>query len=166
MSVSDRARAHDMMRQSEPIPHVATALFILCNPSVADAMRPDPTSDKCIAFGRAWGADYVELVNLHSMISTYPDDLKLRPPGRRGDDEVNDRVIMMAAVRATKIIAAWGNHGQLDGRDRHVAAMLRDAGYTLYHLGLTDSGAPKHTLARGKGFIPLTREPEIFEWRT
>ena len=61
VSVSDRAREHDMMLQLEPIPHVATALFILCNPSVADAMLPDPTSDKCIAFGRAWGADYVEL---------------------------------------------------------------------------------------------------------
>lgn len=168
IAVSERARASCLDPNATPLEFCATALFIMCNPSVADAMKPDPTSDKCISFGRVWNADFVEIVNLCSMISTYPADLKRRAVGARGDDVVNDQVIKFAALRATKIICAWGNHGQLDGRDRFVHTMLVDAGHrpVLFHLGLTDSGAPKHPLARGKHFIPLTREPEPFTWAT
>jgi hypothetical protein len=102
----------------------------------------------------------LDVVNLFAMRSPYPTDLD--GAADVGDDWQNDAAIIDACVGATKVVAAWGNHGWRRGRADIVRARLGDAGIALYHLGLTKEGRPLHPLARGKAFIPLTRE--LTEW--
>lgn len=120
----------------------ATVLFVMLNPSTADARRDDPTIRRCSGFARAWGFGGVEVVNLFAWRATDPREL------RRAADPVgpeNDRVIAAAAARNHAVIAAWGNHGALGERDRQVAALL--ARFRPRCLGApTARGAPRHPL--------------------
>lgn len=120
----------------------ASLLFVMLNPSTADAARDDPTIRRCVGFARAWGFGAVEVVNLFAWRATDPREL------RRARDPVgpdNDRAILAAAARNQAIIAAWGNHGALGERDRQVAALLAPFGARC--LGArTSGGAPRHPL--------------------
>lgn len=126
--------------------------FVLLNPSTADAFKPDQTVTRCVKFATAWGADLIEIVNLFSIRTPYPDDVKLAED--RGGDTTNDIQILRGCHGAHRIIAGWGNHGVLDNRGTHVRRMLVKHGYKLFHLGLNDNGTPKHPMARGRARIP------------
>lgn len=140
-------------------PQLEICVFLMLNPSDANAFKPDPTVTECVKFTRRWGHDITWVVNEHAFRSPYPSDLKKQPRGMRGDDVVNNQAIMLACSMATRVITAWGNDGALDGRDRAVLGMLRSAGVTTYHLGTTQAGHPKHPLARGKHRIPADLQP-------
>lgn len=131
---------------------VPRMVFAMVNPSDANATKPDPTWSRCIKFAQREDAWIVEAVNLHAFKSPYPQDLK--NIADRGVDAIADAEILLACVGATRVVGAWGNHGVLDDRHLQVAKLLADAGVELVHLGLTDSGQPKHPLARGKHRIP------------
>ena len=142
-------------------------VFVMLNPSTADAFKLDPTVTKCRKFAERWGADVLEVVNLFAHRSTYPEDLKMLEAGKRGDDEENDRAIAAACTMpgVQRVIAAWGNHGALGRRAEHVTAMLVGAGVQLSALGTTEDGkTPLHPLARGKRWIPIEREPRAWPW--
>lgn len=134
--------------------------FVMLNPSTADAFKLDPTVRKCCEFARLWGADVLEVVNLFALRSPYPEDLDTAV--EVGDDPANDEAIMEACTGAARVVAAWGNHGYRWGRGHIVADRLKLAGIPLSHLGMTGGGYPLHPLARGKAFIPLTREPQLW----
>jgi hypothetical protein len=134
-------------------------VFVLLNPSTATAFKPDNTFTKCVQFAQLWGADVVEIVNLFAFRSPSPAELKRATFIERGCDAINDEQIMIACRGASKVIAGWGNHGDLDDRAAVVVNMLTADGIKLWTLGTTDSGAPLHPLARGKSFIPLSRAP-------
>ncbi len=136
-----------------------SVVFVLLNPSTADAFKPDPTSGECEKRARAFGADILEIVNLFAFRSAYPTDLPKRAIGQRGDDATNAEQILAACTGAAIVIAGWGNHGALDYRDRIVRSLLRERGVELHHLGLTQGGYPKHPLARGKHRIPADLAP-------
>ena len=53
-----------------------------------------------------------------------------------------DAAIRQAAKGSEVVVAAWGNHGGLLGRDRQVVSMLR----SLKCVGTTMKGAPRHPL--------------------
>jgi hypothetical protein len=124
------------------------ACFIMLNPSTADAMADDPTIRRCTGFARAWGAGGLLVVNLFGLRATDPAEL------RSADDPVgpdNDAVITwwlwsQQAELIGPVVAAWGVHGTLQGRDRHAAGLLADRGRDLSCLGVTKDGNPKHPL--------------------
>lgn len=134
--------------------------FCMLNPSTADAFTDDRTVARCMKFAARWGGTVLEVVNLFALRTPYPSDLKAAD--ERGADTINDWMIEEVARRASQFLVAWGNDGALDGRDQHVVQLLRRAGCTMWHLGLTDGGFPKHPLARGKHYIPDTQTP--VEW--
>lgn len=116
-------------------------LFIMLNPSTADAAQDDPTIRRCIGFARRWGFGGVEVVNLFAWRATLPRELaKARDPV----GPHNDRAISLAVARSRAVIAAWGVHGALGDRDAQVAPLL--AATRLRCLGLTRDGAPRHPL--------------------
>jgi hypothetical protein len=136
--------------------------FVMLNPSTADAVRDDPTIRRCIGFARRWGCRELLVTNLFALRTPDPRAL------RRADDPVgpeNDRYLRDAAGRvadtAGLLVAAWGTHGALDGRDVAVLALLREvmgrapAGAArMAHLGLTAGGLPRHPLfVRGDGAL-------------
>jgi hypothetical protein len=135
--------------------------FLMLNPSTADAFANDPTVSRCIKFAKLWGADILDVVNLFAFRSPYPVDLK--SAHNRGDDHVNDTAIRAAVASSWRAVAAWGLNGQLANRATNVRIMLARHGLKLFHLGLTKDGFPTHPIARGKNFVPYTREPMLWE---
>ena len=135
-------------------------VFLMLNPSTADAFKVDPTVNKCCQFAVRWGAHIIEVVNLFALRS--PDPKSLDAAVEVGDDMANDQAILDACTGASRVIAAWGNNGHRWGRGNIVADRLKRAGIELLHLGMTGDGFPLHPLARGKAFIPLTREPILW----
>ena len=123
-------------------------MFIMLNPSTADANRDDPTIIKCIQFARNW--DYGELMvgNLFAWRSPKPEDLLSvsDPVGPH-----NDAALLELAQRASRIVAAWGNRGELYGRSQTVRQMLSRP---LYALHITGSGQPGHPL-----YLPESAKP-------
>lgn len=120
-------------------------LFLLLNPSKADATLNDPTVVRGMGFARAWGFRIMEYVNLFAYRATFPTDLVAAQAA--GVDVVgpdNDRHILEAASRAQLIICAWGAAPFAVDRARAVRHLLRN--YQLYHLGLTKNQQPKHPL--------------------
>lgn len=139
------------------------ATFIMLNPSTADALKDDPTIQRCMKFARAWGLDGIRVVNLYAFRTSQPSVLwEALAGGINIVGPENDRTLGRALFSArnlrTPVIAAWGNHGAA-GR---VYWLMREAerwGVQLQCLGTTLSGAPKHPLARGHHRIPDDFEP-------
>lgn len=120
-------------------------LWVMLNPSTATAEVLDPTIRRCLGFSRSWGFGSLEVVNLFALRATDPDALWEHPAPVGGDDGLdNMRAIREAARRADKIVAAWGSHEAVTpmrGRNLH---QILDT--TLWCLGTTKSGAPRHPL--------------------
>ena len=117
--------------------------MILLNPSTAGATRDDPTLRRCIGFAQRWGFASLEVVNLFAYRATRPQQL------RRAADPVgpeNDGHLVRAARNAGAVVAAWGVHGVLAGRNETVLGMLAELGFSLLCLGMTKTGHPRHTL--------------------
>lgn len=129
-------------------------LFVMLNPSTADAEADDPTIKKCVKFARAWGYGSLEVVNLFALRSTDPAAFKGHPnPVGAG----NDSYILDAASRAGKIVAAWGSNKAIGDRGTQVRAMLAREGFDLYCLRVSDKGMPWHPL-----YIPDAQTPVEF----
>lgn len=118
-------------------------VFVMLNPSTADASRDDPTIKRCVGFAKAWGFGGLAVVNLFAFRATSPDDMKAAADPVGPD---NDRHIRRWAEQAGGVVAAWGTHGVHRGRDREVRALLGRVGVSVSHLGLTNGGHPKHPL--------------------
>lgn len=120
-----------------------TVGFIMLNPSTADHRQNDPTIRRCISFAQAWGYGSLEVVNLFAYRTAYPRLLK-QAADPNGVE--NDRCLLAAAQRAETVILAWGNWGELYGRDRAVLEILTPYQSKLYCLGRNQSGQPRHLL--------------------
>ena len=125
-------------------------LFVLLNPSTADAVHDDPTNRKGMGFARRWGFGSCVFVNLFAFRSPHPKVMKAaaKPVG-----PANDVHIVHQATAADRIVLAWGNDGAHRGRDREVLELLGSLGKELWHLGLTKPGQPRHPL-----YPPYTTE--------
>jgi hypothetical protein len=127
-------------------------LFVMLNPSTADAERDDPTLVRCSRRARELGFGGLCVANLFAWRSTDPKVLHSVP------DPVgpaNDEALQTAAERAAMIVCAWGAGGALHTRGAAVAARLRAIGRPVSHLGLTALGEPRHPL-RVSYRTPLT----------
>lgn len=116
-------------------------LFIMLNPSTADADNDDPTIRRCERFAKDWGMAGLQVVNLFAYRSTNPQEL-MRQSEAIGPD--NDRHIMEAASTAGILVAAWGAHGTFRRRAQTVRTMLKD--FNLQVFGLTKKRQPLHPL--------------------
>lgn len=115
-----------------------TCLFVMLNPSTADADLDDPTIRRCIRFAKDWGYRKLEVVNLYAFRSTDPKQLwqVFDPVGLE-----NDHHIRTASARAAMTIVAWGTNAKKP-RQREVLRMLTDP----HALEVTKLNFPKHPL--------------------
>lgn len=132
-------------------------LFVMLNPSTADAEVDDPTIKKCVKYARAWGYGGLEVVNLFALRSTDPNALLdvYRDPVPWPQ---NNQYILESAYRAGRIVVAWGAHKAIRARDKQVTALLSIHGFDLYCLRLTKSGQPWHPL-----YVPDAQTPVEFK---
>jgi hypothetical protein len=140
----------------------STQLWVMLNPSTADAVGGDPTLGRVVGFATARGFTRVELVNLYGLISPYPRDL-LAVADPVGPD--NDAMVAQLAAEADEIVCAWGTHRMAHERATHVLGLLRDAAPStpLRCLGRTKDGSPRHPLylANGTPFEPYGGPPPL-----
>lgn len=129
-------------------------VFVMLNPSTADASEDDPTIRRCVGFSRAWGFGGLAVVNLFALRATDPKVMKAHtsPVGPE-----NDRSIRRWLENAGRVVAAWGTHGTHRGRDREVVQLMRAVSVPVFHLGVSKDGHPKHPL-----YLPANSEPTAF----
>lgn len=124
-----------------------SALFIMLNPSTADAHDDDPTIRRCKAFAKTLNCGKLAVVNLFAYRATKPKVL-LGAPEPIGPE--NDRWIARAADDAKKsggvVVCAWGAHGRHMDRDKQVLELLDSWDVEPVSLAETAKGMPRHPL--------------------
>lgn len=120
-----------------------TLLFVMLNPSTADANEDDATIRRCIRFAKDHGYEGLEVVNLYAYRATKPEDLR-RAHYPAGPD--NDQHIIEAAKAAHRVCIAWGANVKELCRAGEVLTLLRGIGVAPYCLRITRSGYPQHPL--------------------
>lgn len=121
-------------------------VFVMLNPSTADAELDDPTIRRCRGFANREAATRLVVVNLFAYRATKPADLELAadPVGPLNDAH------LLAALDETRaggrVVAAWGAQPRARAHGLAFRAMAADLGVELYALGLTADGSPRHPL--------------------
>lgn len=130
-------------------------VFIMLNPSTADAMKDDPTIRRCIDFAQTTMHQGLWVVNLFAFRATKPSDLE------RAEDPVggNDLEILEALTDGATIVCAWGAHPIAAKRAGVVLGYIRKAGKTPMCLGTTKAGTPRHPLYVPRSQPFVTYEP-------
>lgn len=119
-------------------------LFVMLNPSTADADQDDPTIRRCLGFARDWGHTDLVVGNLYALRATNPKALRADYRAAIGPD--NDRWLRRLLTVATTVVCAWGVHARPDRVARFQALA---AGRPLFCLGTTKGGQPRHPLYVG-----------------
>ncbi|WP_201724570.1 DUF1643 domain-containing protein [Streptomyces antimycoticus] len=119
------------------------ALFVMLNPSTADALQDDQTIRRCTRFARDHGAGGIEVSNLFALRASKPSALVDHPDpvGPHGN-----AALLYAAHRYRAAVLGWGSHGALFQRSRFIARFLAARQVRLYCLGRTAAGQPRHPL--------------------
>lgn len=122
-------------------------LFIMLNPSTADATRDDPTIRKCVGFAKQHGAGGIEVVNLYTLRTPSPDVLFDAPVASRNMRE-NGQIIHSVAHATERngglIVCAWGADKRAEVVAQHTRRLL--AYRNLWALRITKDGRPAHPL--------------------
>lgn len=126
-------------------------MFLMLNPSTADADIDDPTIRRCMGFARSWGYAALTVGNLFALRATDPREL------RKADDPIgpeNDGWLLRMARDHRRVVAAWGNHGCYLGRSAAVREMIPG----LHRLRVSKEGEPCHPLYLPAHLIPVRME--------
>lgn len=122
-------------------------LFVMLNPSTADAEVDDPTIRRCMGFARREGCGGIEVLNLYALRATRPKHL-LDHPDPEGPDNIASWADVWTEGIIAHSVAAWGAHAS-DSRlptSRALQAFLGDGFGGWECLGTTAAGAPRHPL--------------------
>jgi hypothetical protein len=125
-------------------------LWVMLNPSTADATQDDPTIRRCIGFSKAWGFAELAVVNLYALRSTDPKALwsASDPIGPDNDDHIRK-----LAECSDMTVCAWGQPGPVKERALHVRGLLPEA----HCLKLNKDGSPGHPL-----YLPKVLTPQVW----
>ncbi len=133
-------------------------MFIMLNPSTADASNDDPTIRRCIGFAKSWGYGGIYVVNLFSLRATNPKDL-LTAPFVVGVE--NEKWIRRMSCLAHLVVCAWGNGSIVDKLQKRLDHNWKPLSWIdkpLHYLELSNNGTPKHPLYLTKNLKPVRYE--------
>lgn len=136
-----------------PLRWVKKCLFIMLNPSIADAYIDDPTIKRCISFAEREGCTELTVVNLFALRSTDPKLLlkiiKEDPILASGGVEAESHLLEQIKEHCDfnhLIICGWGKQvGIKSYGDRVIETIVEYGGVPLC-LGKTKDGYPRHPL--------------------
>jgi hypothetical protein len=131
-----------------------TCMFVMLNPSTADADKLDPTVNRCLRYAQHWGYTRLYVGNVFALRSTDPRAL-LTDPDPTGNPE-NDTALRWMVRRSNLVVVAWGTRVSRT-RAQEVLSIIQSAGRTPHALRVTKDGAPGHPL-----YLPKTLEPEPY----
>lgn len=120
-------------------------LWVMLNPSIADAEQLDPTLRRCLGFSKAWGYGRMVIANIYALRSTDPK--RLLKHNHNPSNRINNQYIYQEALRCKKIVLGCGSHSMARDRLSEVTHVITNlAGKKCYCLGTTQAGYPKHPL--------------------
>ena len=136
-------------------PDNGVLVFIMLNPSTANAEKNDPTIRKCLGFAKDWGYGRLEVVNLFAYRSPEPRDLARAEGTDITGGRHNHDAIQEAVQNANLVVCAWGGasslparfkKGALKNRSKEVLDLIKAQGKQPYTISakLTASGQPQH----------------------
>ena len=136
-------------------------LWIMLNPSTADATKDDPTIQRIVRFSDGWGYGGLCVVNLYPYRTSDPAACRRWVEALDDPDAMyqNAEIIAQIAPRSALTLAAWGAAPWAQTWAKGLIADWMGAA-KLHCLGKAANGAPKHPLARGRNRIPDTQQPE------
>lgn len=125
-------------------------LWVMLNPSTADATVDDPTIRRCRGFSQAWGFGGLVVVNLYALRCTRPVHL-LDHPDPVGPDNERTIKVWLEARNLPLVVCAWGDGARrlselVADQAGGVLEWAAEAGRTLRCLGTTREGEPRHPL--------------------
>lgn len=122
---------------------VNPVLFIMLNPSIANATIPDPTTTRCINYAKSWSNTDLTIVNLFALISTEPKEL-ISHADPVGPD--NDKHIMEQIEKHIlgDIVLGWGADKFARGRAEKLKELLN--GREVSCLVQNKDLSPRHPL--------------------
>lgn len=129
---------------STPLRWVRPALFIMLNPSTADAVNNDPTIRRCISFAERNGCTSLTVVNLFALRATDPRELKTHqdPVGPLNDKHIALQIMHHQDIIGGLVVAAWGAHPFAQERADYIFKKYSG----IKCLGTTMNGSPRHPL--------------------
>ncbi len=133
-------------------------LWVMLNPSTADATKNDRTVEKCIRLAKRWGYGGIEIVNLYAFRTAYP--IELTDAGYPiGPDNDKTIIAMIDVIRAEsgRVVIAWGAHAQVE-RANWFYDLELSLGAPLYYLVLNQDMSPRHPR-----FVPESTELKRLE---
>lgn len=148
---SYRYELHRIWDESKPL-----VMFIMLNPSTADADNDDPTIRRCIGFAKSWGYGGIMVGNLFAYRATDPKEL-LSCEHPEGFD--NKWHLIHMAARAKKIVCAWGNSPIV--KKLKVKSLDSE---NLFCIKLSPDGTPMHPLYLLKHLSPIPFN-RVFEFK-
>lgn len=122
-----------------------TVLWVMLNPSTADATNDDRTIQRCKQFSRDWGYGRMTVGNLYAWRATNPAELKT-VASPIGQD--NYEWLETMADHAEVVVVAWGGHAE-PSYAADIARMLRRRA-PVCCLGVTKTEQPRHPLYLAK----------------
>lgn len=136
-------------------------LFVMLNPSTADAEKDDPTIRRCIGFAKEWGYGGIYVVNLFALRATNPTELLAAhlPVGVE-----NETWIRKASSLSNLVVCAWGNGRIVEKLQKRLDSNWKPLSWIdkpLYYLELTNDGTPKHPL-----YLKKDLKPQEFSWKS
>jgi hypothetical protein len=138
---------------AEPGIALRAVVFIMLNPSTADADRDDPTVRRCLTIARREGANMLAVGNLFGLRAASPDRLtQVADPFGPCNAAALTALASFAAAHHAPIICAWGTRGVFSGAHRLALDMIGSGSAPLVCLGLTKNGQPRHPL-----YVPPTK---------
>lgn len=127
-------------------PKIDTVVWVMLNPSTADADVDDPTIRRCISFSAELGADSLRVVNLYAYRATDPKHLlAVEDPVGPMDNTVIRETLLAARAMRSPVIGAWGVNARAD-RVSEFVTIADECRVPLHCLGITKSGMPRHPL--------------------
>jgi hypothetical protein len=158
------------------------------NPSTADGKTDDPTMRAEIGFSFRWGYGSLVKVNLYPFRSSSPKHLanwrgamraalgaSVGPVPAVGAFYRNWDIAAAEIRKCDLVVAAWGDGADesdvtafichVEGGDPTSQCESGPYARDWHCLARTSAGAPRHTLARGKHFIPRDAKPIIYQPR-
>lgn len=126
-------------------------VWVMLNPSTADADVDDPTIRKCIGFAKRQRHGGIIVVNLFAWRATKPTDLT-RVPEPVGPDNDQHIVWALRAPLLASSVAGWGRppNRRIARRADHVRHLMR-IHRQFMSFGRTKEGHPRHPL-----YLPYT----------
>lgn len=134
---------YQLERHASDAAPMGTLLWVMLNPSTADAEKDDRTIRRVIDFTRRSNFRDLIVVNLFAYRATDPAEL-IEVDDPEGPD--NERFAIEAWQRSSGIMVAWGKAMPTKWKQTPPKVQRLFEGRSLWCLGVNGDGSPRHPL--------------------